>query len=207
MLKRGIIVGFVLGLWSTLNATSWNDNKHYFGISVQGAYNTVYLYSSELKRTPGAAGGAHLWYEYQHNTFILNIGAGFVWQQAGWALPQTIQLPDQGMTDSQGSDMILRTFAKRQDEVRRGIIDIPLLMGREWGLGYLLGGVKLGIGMVDLSRLKASVTTIGIYDQYIVPLHDEANHAFYTDQPISRAYRLPSQWDIRASIEGGVSIE
>ena len=182
------------------------EYNHFFGVSLQGAYATSYPYQSQLKRLPGGTAGVHMLYEYQNGNFMMNIGAGFSWERTGWSVSDYILLPDQAMKDSQGEDMILRTFAKRQDVIRRGVVDIPLLFGGEWGMGYFLAGVKAGIGVIDQSELQARITTEGIYDRYFVPIHDASNHAFYTDQPVHTSYTMPVRWDVRASVEGGLSI-
>jgi len=184
----------------------WAEDNHYFGISMQGAYTTAKPYQIDVNRIHGGAGGAHLLYEYQHNHFLMNIGAGFMWQQTGWMVPDAIKMPPQPYVDTQGDRMTLYISCKRWDEMRRGLVDIPILVGGEWGIGYLLGGLKMGIGVVDKSKMKAEVTTVGTYDQYVGPIHDAANHGLYTAQPIEDAYTLPSQLDLRASLEGGVNI-
>ena len=182
------------------------EMNHYFGLSLQGGYARSHPFVSDVDPLHGVAGGAHLLYEFQRDHFIMNIGAGFVWQQTGWRMPGVVSLPDQPMVDTQGTPFILKTSVTRQDELRRGYIDIPLLFGGEWGIGYLMGGVKVGIGLIDKSRQKGAVTTAGVYDQYFVPIHDAANHAYYTDQAIRRHYTAPSSYDVRASIEGGIVV-
>jgi len=206
--KRGIYILLLLvstGLWAR-GPKFASDDAHYFGISMQGGYSALHPYQVDVTSLHGFATGMTLLYEYQHNHFLLDIGGGFTWQQAGWSLNDMLQMPDQRMVDSQGDEFTLRSTVKRWDVVRRGVVDIPIMMGGEWGLGYFLGGVKVGVGVLDYSNMQGAVSTWGEYDQYFVPIHDAANHGFYTDEPIEQSSPFLANIDLRLSVEGGINM-
>jgi len=182
------------------------EDNHYFGIAMQGGYSAMHPYQVSVKSLNGYAAGMTLLYEYQHNHFLMDIGGGFTWQQAGWGLNDILQMPNQRMVDSQGDEFILSSTVRRWDVVRRGVVDIPVLFGGEWGLGYLLGGVKVGIGVLDYSTMQGAVSTWATYNQYFVPIHDAANHGLYTDQPIQQPNSFLANIDLRLSLEAGVNM-
>lgn len=200
---RGILAINVLLFGSML---VWAEDNHYFGIAFQGGYATMHPFGVDVKQLHGMEGGGALLYEYERDHFLMNIGAGFNWQQAGWKLNDAISLLAQSYTDSQGDTYVLHTTLKRRDEVRRGTVEIPVLFGGQWGMGYVLAGVKVGFGLIDRFKMCAEITTTGQYDHYIVPIHDAGNHGFYTDAPVEQEYTFPTPWDVRLTLEGGVNV-
>lgn len=179
-----------------------SDNNHYFGIYGQGAYSRMRPGNVDVTSQNGYGAGGGILYEYEHNAFLMDIGCGFVWQQAG-VEKNDIDLLNTKSVDTQGTEYTLLTRAKRYDVFKRGVVDVKLMLGGQAGWFYGLAGVKMGIGVIEKSAMHALVTTTGVYDQYFVPFHDQSNHGFRTDVPLEEKCSILPQLDVRASVELG----
>lgn len=179
------------------------EDGNYFGLYGQGGYSMIAPWGIGLNAVHGYEAGAGLLYEYRHQSFLLDVGLGFGYQDAGYALPQVIHLHDAEAVDSQGWTYTLQTSLTRSDQIRRGFMDLPILFGGTWGKFYFLAGPKLGLTVLDRSIKSARITTIGIYDQYFTPVHDADNHGFRNYVPVSQSARLAAQLDVRLGVELG----
>lgn len=179
-----------------------SDNNHYFGIYGQGAYSRMHPFDIDVTSQNGYGVGGGILYEYENGAFLMDIGCGFVWQQAGVSV-RDIEMSDQKRVDSQGTEYTLRTHVKRYDVYKRGLVDTHFMLGGQAGWFYGLVGMKVGMGLIEKSAMHARVTTAGVYDQYFVPFHDQANHGFRTDVPLETKHSMLPQMDIRGSVELG----
>lgn len=205
MTKRCIYTLWLLLLVYPMMAASprfRSDEGHYAGFYVQGGYSVMPSVGADVQVRHGFNVGGGVLYEYNKRAFLLDIGCGFTWQQGGWGVNQQL-LSQSTEIDSQGDEYTLQIAAKRYDVVRRGMVDIPIMIGGQKGAFYGLIGVKIGLGIVEKSYMHADITTIAVYDKYISPIHDAANHGLRTSVPIQTNKWFLSDMDIRASVELG----
>lgn len=170
----------------------------------EGAYSYVPFGNPDFKWGLGYGVGAGILYEYQKQHFLLNIGAGFLWQDVEHR--RTITTTDD-FIDSQGASCILQTQNDRSDRSRLGYIEVPILLGGTWNWFYMLGGVKIGAPIFGNTLCKTRVTDVAMYDRYFVPFEDMTNHALRTDVPLSQQKeRIDYKFDTRLSFELGVNL-
>lgn len=199
----GILLLVVISISTWAAHPSYQSEGHYFGMYANGAYSMMPIGIADVRNRGGYALGGGLLYEYEYNAFLMNIGCGFTWQTAGWGLRDNIYFADRNVIDTQGTEYVLHTSLSRQDIIKRGFMEVPLLFGGQRRWFYALGGIKIGIGLLDHSFKFANITTFGEYDRYFTPIHDADNHAFRTNVLIEQLQTLVSQIDIRLSCEIG----
>lgn len=181
------------------------DTEHYFGLYAEGAYSTMPLWNMpELQAQKGYGVGGGVLYELQHDRFLMDIGCGFLWQRADERLLPMIEWHDP-QVDTRGTDYILDTYIRRRDRVRRGAIDIPLLMGMDMGTAYFLTGIKAGIGVIGDVNMHTNVTTMGTYDQYFIPISETDDHGYRNMVDLHpQSAPMTFIYDVRLSAEFGV---
>ena len=152
----------------------------------------------------GYGAGIGLLYQYQRNHFLLNVGAGFMWQDTEHK--RTIHTTN-NIIDSQGTPCIVQSTNVRSDRSRLGYVELPVLVGGTWGGFYLLGGVKIGAPLFGNTLCRTRVTDDAIYDRYFVPFEDMTNHALRFDVPYEqKKERIDYKFDTRLSLELGVNL-
>ena len=177
---------------------------HSIALYGQGAYSHIPFGNSDFQWGLGYGVGAGILYQYQKNHFLLNVGAGFLWQDTEHRRTLHTTTP---FVDSQGSDCIVETTHRRSDRSRLGYVEVPILVGGTWGGFYLLGGLKIGAPLFGHTQLSTRVTDEAMYDRYFVPLQDMTNHALRTDVRLTqRKERIDYKFDTRLSLELGVNL-
>jgi len=176
-------------------------NRHHLNLYMQGAYSHIPFGNRDYLWGLGYGAGLGLLYEYQYRHFLLDIGAGFLWQDVEHRSQQDMTLP---FVDTQGDMSTIQMRIKRSDRLRMAYVEMPLLLGGIWQWFYMLGGVKVGTVVYGNARSEVRVTDYAEYNQYFVPFSGMANHGLQTDVPKEHSESRP-QWmlDTRLSLELG----
>lgn len=170
----------------------------------EAAYSHIPFGNTDFEWGLGYGAGVGLLYQYQKEHFLLNVGAGFLWQDAEHR--RTLHTTND-IIDSQGTPCIVQSTHLRSDRSRLGYVEVPLLVGGTWDAFYLLGGVKIGAPLFGHTRMETRVTDDAIYDRYFVPLDNMTNHALRTDVPfVQKKERIDYKFDTRLSLELGVNL-
>lgn len=170
----------------------------------EGAYSHVPFGNSDFKWGLGYGVGAGILYEYQKEHFLLNVGAGFLWQDVEHQ--RTITTTGD-FVDTQGTACIVKTKQDRSDRSRLGYIEIPILVGGTWDWFYMLGGLKIGVPLFGHTLCNTRVTDVAVYDRFFVPFNNMSNHALRIDVPFSQQKeRIDYKFDSRLSLEFGVNL-
>lgn len=95
-------------------------------------------------------------------------------------------------------------ITKSRDRSHMLNLNIPLLIGGEWGRFYFLAGPKISVNLYGAASSDALYTTYGEYDRYYDDFYDMPNHQFETNRNMSSG-TLPMKWgfNVMAHLELG----
>lgn len=198
-----------------LRTGQYSGEHHLIGAYLDGAYSAFYTNTPQAVSLPGgyATGGGFL-YQYQHNSFAINIGLGIRWQDVYMSVEDSTftwyNTADSwtNQRDTFRYDLTY-SFSNRRDNSKNLYIQIPILFGQTMGGGpvaglYYLAGIKLNMAIKGNTSTVTTGNTIGVYDRYMGIFHEMDNHGLRKDVLMKRNYnRLELKMDILASFELG----
>ena len=71
----------------------------------------------------------------------------------------------------------------RRDAYWVSSVQIPVMLGGQWGKFYFLAGAKFDMALLVGTNVKASISTIGKYERYIDPLRNIPSQGFVDNTP------------------------
>lgn len=158
-------------------------------------------------------GGLGLGYQLRYKQFLMTVGAEFntynsimaIFNQPDGSLIRTF-----GMQPYATTMTYTYSFAKMQDKLIGGFVQVPLLFGMELRKLPLFwqAGLKVGMGIWSSSTISGTLTT-SIRDlELISGLTDMYNHALVTDEDFARP-STSFKWglNVAASAEIGVNLD
>lgn len=190
--------------------------SHFMGAWAQaGEYSFKPTYDQsqgfELKTSLGAGGGLGFVYEMRAGRhFLLDAGLGVNSAWTRFRVPDG-KYPLHNMIDSEGEifDYVYEVN-RRKDAYLNTSLQVPVMVGGQWGKFYFLVGAKFDMAVLTLSTVKASVTTGGDYSAtYIMDpdiLHDIPSQGFYNDMPFVDASPVALKPNVTASAEIGMRL-
>ncbi len=151
----------------------------------------------------GSGGMIGAGYQWQKKLFVLNIGAEISFQHRITSIANT-QI-SQEMYDTEKMPFTYRGYIKdRTDNMNSIDVNIPVLVGIQGKVGYLLGGLKLSINGYTWFKQQAYYSTDGLYDRFYDPLVDMPNHGFHDYEPANTKSSCWIGAELMASAETGV---
>ena len=145
-------------------------------------------------------------YRLYYNRFVLSVGAEGAYQlNANQIEDRDFTIP---MKDTEGEAFDMHVLvAQSQDRTHMVNLNIPVLLGGEWGRFYFAAGPKVAINVYGAAMSKALYTTYGEYNLYYDDFHDMPNHQFVTDNTMQSG-TLPMKWNLNilAHAEIGVRL-
>lgn len=184
--------------------------QHAMGIYAEGGYARIgdglqAGTEQTIQIANGYAVEGGVLYELQHHRFLFDVGCGFRWQQGGVALTTPLVWTEP-RTDTEGADYTLKSIVLRNDVMRRGSVEIPVLFGGDWNPFYLMGGVKMGISVLGSTLMHAQMSTEASYDMYFEPFDIMDNHGLRDNVPLDQKGEPILTYDVRAHLELGTWI-
>lgn len=155
----------------------------------------------------GFAPGLGVGYRMMHSHFLLDVGLVVEYRQT-YAHPGDLTNVYQRGVDEEGlTYMGHHQWTARRCALRHVGINIPVMLGGEWGAVYFLAGVKASVDVWGTSTENGLYSLEGIYDRYMDPFNGMDNHGFVTDEP----YRCdpvaqPAAFNLRACAEVGYCV-
>lgn len=193
----------------------YSGDHHLIGAYANGGYSTFCSDINIINSLPGGYTiGGGLIYQYQHNSFIMDIGLGISLQDVKLNVSDTAftwyNTPDSwtNQRDTFHYDLIY-SFTERSDATKNVYIQIPILIGQSIGNShggafYYLAGVKINTQLKGTSSIKVLGSTIGEYDRYMGIFQEMDNHGLRKDVLMTRVgERLSLNLDVLASAEFG----
>ena len=158
-------------------------------------------------------GGLGLGYQLRYKQFLMTVGAEFNTYNSIMAIsnqPDGSLIRTFGMQPYATTMTYTYSFAKMQDKLIGGFVQVPLLFGMELKNLPLFwqAGLKVGMGIWSSSTISGTLTT-SIRDlELISGLTDMYNHSLVTDQDFDRP-STSFKWglNVAASAEIGVNLD
>ena len=173
---------------SRANAYNRRDIHHSLGVWGYAGYSSLFqnIKNDELsgKSVGGFGGGVGLGYQMQYKHLLLNAGIEYEHYNS---LTRLISVSGEPFTRAfpmlpYPSMEYIYHFDDIRDKSSAGFLQIPILLGGEWGRWYFLAGPKLGFGVYGRSASQSYVTTNIVDHELIVPLENMMNHALVENE-------------------------
>ncbi|MBR1630551.1 MAG: hypothetical protein IJ680_01720 [Paludibacteraceae bacterium] len=196
MRKSKYLLCIIAGLMSRVLVSGQVDVVSGLGVWAEVGY-TGMTANVGFNRAPGETGGGGLSYELQAGHYLLEVGAGFLFQNVGtWERSMSSEPFKVGTDDT----YYKYTLTGRYDQSRQGYIRFPVLMGACFEHFYFLVGGKVNIALFGNTRSRADVTarTCDIAGT----VHDD----LWTKQVVRKGPRYDCGIDADASLEAGLLI-
>lgn len=205
-LKTYSIIALMLGIGTLANA----QVKNYFGLWLEGGEWSLMTSNENYKNSVGAAGAAGVLYDLQAGHFILDLGVGarYGLSSFNYVSQEGSELRLANQINKDGAPFTyVYNLKDRKDQYTNLTLQIPLMLGGQWGRFYMLGGVKAGVSLLTQARTKAVLNTYGEYTE-MASLHTNMpEYQFYQDKPINQSYKINNfNFNLDASAEIGVRL-
>ena len=158
-------------------------------------------------------GGLGLGYQLRYKQFLMTVGAEFNFYNSVMGVTNredgTFAL-QYGMQPYASTMIYHYDFAKLNDKLIGGFVQIPLLFGMELKNIPLFwqAGLKVGMGLMGQSTISGQLTTSIEDKELINGLNDMYNHTLVTDQNVSRpTTKVNFGLNVAASAEIGVNLD
>ena len=179
------------------------ETYHFISLHGDAGYSSLLHNIKDLKPSAGLNTNIGVDYRLFHNNFLFSAGIESMYELNANlldALNTSIRMRD---TEGDLFDMHVQVGNSR-DLTHMLNLNIPLLVGGEWGRFYFLVGPKVSLNMYGSTSSRAQITTYGEYDRYYDDFYDMLNHQFVTGQNMGSAV-LPLKWNfnIMAHLEIG----
>lgn len=158
-------------------------------------------------------GGLGLGYQLRYKQFLMTVGAEFNTYNSIMGISNR---PDGSILRSFGMEPYATTmiytynFAKMQDQLIGGFVQVPILFGMELKKLPLFwqAGLKVGIGVCSGSKISGTMTTTIQDNELIDGLVDMYNHSLVTDQDFDHP-ATSVKWGVNlaATAEIGVNLD
>lgn len=150
----------------------------------------------------GFLGDVGLGYEFRAEWFVVNTGVGF-------AVP-TFRINVEDLTSSfYGQDD--EGDYRRYEYVQTGRVErysgfniqVPLTIGIQLKKFYMLLGAKADFNAFTSTRLRANISSQGVYDDFIDPFTNMPEHTYYGGTVVRQRHSLRFRPDVQGTIELG----
>jgi hypothetical protein len=167
----------------------------------EGGYNSI-LTNSDLLQSQGGIGyGAGLGYEFNYKKFVFQTGAGISKNNSAFLMNDFVYSTP--LVDSEGDNYTGNfNFSDTEENYDFTNINIPIMVGFRSKKVFLLAGVKAGFNLSGHTKLTTTITSTGIYSQFIDDFENMPDHYFYTE---SEQYNYPAALalNVSAAFEAG----
>ena len=198
-----------LGLWGQVGYS----NLFTSGIGFNDATGTANPIGFQNKDKGFVGGGLGLGYQLRYKQFLMTVGAEFNTYNSIMGItnrPDGTYSLAYGMAPYANTMTYHYDFAKLNDQIIGGFVQVPLLFGMELKNIPLFwqAGVKAGIGLLGMSSVSGVMTTSIEDKELIAGLTDMYKHALVTDQEVKRpATKVNFGLNVAASAEIGVNLD
>ena len=158
-------------------------------------------------------GGLGIGYQLRYKQFLFTTGLEFTSYNSIMGLSNTSDghiMRTFGMNPYPNTMKYTYDFSSVNDQIVSGFAQIPLLFGMEFKKVPLFwqAGVKVGMGVMGISKLKGNMTTTIKDEELIVDLEKMYSHALVTDEKLSRpSSSVKFGLNVAASAEIGMYLD
>ena len=198
-----------LGFWGLIGYS----NLFTSGIGYNDATGTANPIGFLNKDKGYVGGGLGLGYQLRYKQFLMTVGAEFTTYNSVMGItnrPDGTYSLAYGMAPYANTMTYHYDFAKLNDKIIGGFVQLPVLFGMELKNIPLFwqAGVKAGIGLLGMSSVSGVMTTTIEDKELIAGLTDMYKHALVTDQEVKGpATKVNFGLNLAASAEVGVNLD
>lgn len=181
ILSRAVVCSFIVIFSSSLlfaqRAAPKYPEFHYLTLSFGGGYSNMFTKLDNASIQGGGGATLGLGYEYCFRSFWLALGVEgqFISSQMSPGL-DTLNVP---MLDTEGEEFTMTyRFDKWHDMTQAAYVNIPFMVGMNFGGFYAGIGAKAGINVYASGASKLEYNTSGKYEQLIGDFVNMDNHWF-----------------------------
>lgn len=202
----------LLMLLCVLGTSARTSVKHYLGVWGEVGEWTLLPQKSDLSNSLGGAGAVGFAYELQANHFLFNLGvggkAGYTVFDVGNMLPQTMNNIDQAAGPGNVWTMEYYKFLlnKRKDAYMDVAVQVPILLGAQFGRFYFLAGAKADVSMMTKTRVSGEAETVGKFYGIDQEFRDMPEWGFYSGQEMVSKGSTSFRLNVNASLEIGARL-
>lgn len=207
-MKKNVRISILFAVLWALSAPISAQVTHFLGAWAQGGeYSflpTLDRSVFDMKASIGGGGGLGFVYEMRAGDhFLLDVGVG------GNSVWTRFKVPDRqyvlhNMLDTEGEVFdYIYDVKHRRDAYWVTSLQVPLLIGGQWGRFYFLAGAKFDMALLTTATMVAEVSTLGDYKQYITPLHNIPSQGLRDNMPFVQQQRVAFKPNVTASLEIG----
>lgn len=193
----------LLSMWVNAHTRLTPETYHFVSLHADAGYSA--LLHNIQGHAPSAGMNTNLGIDYRlyHNVFLFSVGVEGMYElNANRMEDHDEAIP---MMDTEGDIFQMHLHVDKARDLSHMVnLNIPLLMGGEWGRFYFMIGPKFSINMYGATTSSAKVTTYGEYERYYDDFYDMPNHQFITGMPVkSDMLKMKWNFNILAHIEIG----
>lgn len=171
------------------------ETEHYVTFNGNLGYANLFNSIKGQAATPGLETELGAGYRIFHNDFLFTTGLGLSYNFYSGSQP--IVITDINMIDTEGEPFNMHVYVSHQQDFTHAVnLNIPLLVGGEWGRFNFLVGPKIAYTLYGATSAKALCTTSGIYTRFYDSFSDMPNHSFETEQEITNGGYQKLKWNI-----------
>lgn len=182
-----------------------SEVKHALAVAAQGGYVKPYGNCNGVAFPRNSDWQLQVCYELSYDKLLMQVGAGGEFSRAN--IQAADYLTSVRAFDTQGTEFTYSLqFTGRADRASAVSVSVPLLLGCQVSYFYFLAGAIGSVTLYQHTRSSVNLTSWGTYDRYVSDLGDMVNHAFYTNEPISRSSGAACIWpriQVRPHLEVG----
>ena len=179
------------------------ETYHFISLHGDAGYSALLHNIDGLKPSAGLNTNFGVDYRLFHNNFLFSAGIESMYEFNANLLDELdFVIP---MKDTEGDLFDMHVHVDKSRDLTHMLnLNVPLLVGGEWGRFYFLVGPKVSLNMYGSTSSKAQITTYGEYDSYYDDFYDMPNHQFASGQYMGSAV-MPVKWNfnIMAHLEMG----
>lgn len=171
-----------------------SETSHFVSLHGDAGFSSLLHTIQGQKPAVGMNTNIGVDYRLLHNNFLFSLGLEGMYELNANQLDKLdVSIP---MVDTEGELFDMHVLVdKSRDLSHMANLNIPLLVGGEWGRFYFLVGPKLSINLYGSTSSSALVTTYGEYERYYDDFYEMPNHQFVNAQQMSSA-TLSVKWNM-----------
>ncbi len=186
--------------------------QHRFGVYVEAGLDKMHPINYDKLETnkSNPMGTIGFVYEYMNQHFILNTGVSFGFLTGKYflldTLRNTITSEELKDTDPNEKPFDLYVTQTKHDIVKFGMLEFPIMAGVNYKKFYAMAGLRLGIKVVDGTKVNGSIRFSAKYKEYISSFEWMPNHGLRAG-----GYEVKNKSfltvNLRVALEGGYNFK
>lgn len=196
----------ILAILSLFSMASMAQVNNYVGVWGEIGEWSLLPQQSQYGGSLGVAGGLGVMYDLQYKHFIFDVGVG-----ANYGMTAYSVTANQNQTLYNQKDMQEDVFdyvyqvRDRKDQYTNLMVQVPLMLGGQWGRFYCMAGVKAGMSLLTNSHTRANLTTYGDYLKFD-DFRNMPEYQFFEALPINKTIRTNFAFNLDVSAEIGARL-